>query len=64
MAGARQDVPLAYRVLYGFLHREGGRRTESALLQWYELDLENEVVQLDENKTEHARWWEDGFRRR
>ncbi len=57
---ASADVPLLYRLFYGFVHREGGRRTEAARLQWYELDLKNGVVQLDQNKTEHARWWKMG----
>jgi len=50
-------IPLAYRLFYGFLHREGGRRTETANLQWREIDLEHGVVQLDTNKTNHARFW-------
>ena len=57
---ASADVPLLYRLFYGFVHREGGRRTEAARLQWYGLDLKNGVVQLDQNKTEHARWWKMG----
>ena len=55
-----EPVPVGYRLLYGFLHREGGRRTETASLRWDELDLDNEVVQLDENKTQHSRWWKMG----
>ena len=51
------DVPLLYRLYYGVLHREGGRRTETAALTWAEIDLENGVIQLDKNKTDHARWW-------
>ncbi len=54
---ACEEVPLAYRVLYGFLHREGMRRGEAAALQWSDLDLDNETVSLDENKTDHPRWW-------
>ncbi|HEY3235879.1 MAG TPA: tyrosine-type recombinase/integrase [Polyangiaceae bacterium] len=54
---ACREIPLAYRMFYGFLHREGGRRTETASLYWREFDLEHGVVQLDENKTQHARWW-------
>ena len=52
-----EQVPLLYRLYYGMLHREGGRRSETAALVWGELDLENGVIQLDENKTDHARWW-------
>ncbi len=55
-----RDVPLAYRVLYGFLHREGMRIGEALDLEWSELDLDRGVVQLDENKTDHARWWKLG----
>ncbi len=54
---ANTDVPLMYRVYYGFLHREGGRRSETAALQVHEIDVDHETVQLDENKTQHARWW-------
>ncbi len=50
-------VPLAFRILYGFLHREGVRRGEAAALQWRDLDLENGTISLDENKTDHPRWW-------
>lgn len=51
------DIPLGYRLFNDFLHREGGRRTETAMLQVHKLDLDHGVVQLDENKTNHARWW-------
>ncbi len=57
MASPEDKVPLAYRLFYGFLHREGGRRSETARLQWREVDLENGVLQMDINKTDHARWW-------
>jgi len=55
--GKHPGIPLAYRVFYGFLHREGMRRSEAALLQWRDLDLEHGTVNLDENKTDHPRWW-------
>jgi integrase len=51
------EVPLEWRIFYGFLHREGMRRSEATGLQWRELDLANETIALDENKTNHARWW-------
>ncbi len=51
------SIPLGYRLFYGFLHREGGRRSETARLAWREVDLENGVLQMDVNKTDHARWW-------
>ncbi len=50
-------VPLAYRVLYGFVHREGVRRGEASALEWRDVDLEHGTVSLDENKTDHPRWW-------
>ncbi len=50
-------VPFGFRLFYGFLHREGVRRAEAADLQWKDLDLENETIALDENKTDHPRWW-------
>ena len=54
---ADTTIPLCYRVLWGFLHREGMRRSEAAALSWRDLDLENGVVRLEQNKTDHARWW-------
>ncbi len=57
---ACRTVPLGYRLYYGLLHREGGRRSETAALRWAEIDLENGVIQLDKNKTNHARWWKTG----
>jgi integrase len=50
-------VPFTFRLLYGFLHREGMRRSEAAGLQWKDLDFDNETISLDDNKTDHARWW-------
>ena len=52
-------VPLCYRLLWGFLHREGVRRSEAAALVWGDLELKREhpTITLDENKTDHARWW-------
>jgi integrase len=57
---ACSSVPLAYRVLWGFLHREGMRRGEAVTLAWQDLDLENGTVSLDENKTDHPRFWKLG----
>lgn len=51
------DVPLCYRVFYGFLAREGMRRGEAAALTWRELDLKRGAVSLDENKTDDPRAW-------
>lgn len=50
-------VPLAYRVLYGVLAREGMRRGEAASISWAELDLERGAVAIDRNKTDDARAW-------
>jgi integrase len=50
-------IPLAWRVLYGWLHREGMRRSEAARLLWRHLDLERNTVRLDANKTDDARAW-------
>ena len=65
-----QDVPLRHRLLYGFLAREGMRRSEAMRLCWSDIDLERGTVTLDENKptaaprpgcatgpvTAHRRW--------
>jgi integrase len=53
-------VPLAWRLLWGFLHREGMRRGEAVALTWRDVDLEHGTVSLDENKTDHARFWKLG----
>ncbi|MDI3290478.1 tyrosine-type recombinase/integrase [Polyangium sp. 15x6] len=54
---ASVEVPLAWRVFYGFLHREGLRRSEVARLTWRDFDLERGAVTLDENKTDDPRAW-------
>lgn len=56
LLGARA-VPLAYRMLYGFLSREGTRKGEAELLDWPALDLETGSVRLDINKTDDPRAW-------
>lgn len=50
-------VPLARRVLYGFLAREGLRCGEALALGWPELDLKRGAVRLDRNKTDDPRAW-------
>jgi hypothetical protein len=50
-------VPLAFRVLYAFLHREGMRKGEAKALEWAGVRLANGVVSLDENKTDMPRSW-------
>jgi integrase len=52
-----KKVPLARRVLYGFLAREGLRLGEALGLRWRDLDLVRGVVTLDENKTDDPRAW-------
>jgi integrase len=50
-------VPLDWRILYGFLDREGPRYSEAAGLTWRDLDLDRGAVKLDENKTDDPRAW-------
>jgi len=51
------EVPLHRRVIYGFLTREGMRRSEAERLTWADVDLERGAVTLDENKTSDPRAW-------
>lgn len=50
-------IPLAARMHYGVLAREGMRRSEAASLTWGDVDLERGAVTLDENKTDDPRAW-------
>jgi integrase len=50
-------VPLAYRLLWGFLAREGMRSSEAIQLRWGDVDLKDGSVTLDENKTDEPRSW-------
>lgn len=52
-----REIPLANRMLYGFLAREGMRRQEALMLTWADLDLERGAVRLDVNKTDDRRAW-------
>jgi len=54
---ACKDVPLCYRVFYGWQDREGTRSEEARSLQWQDLDLELGTVSLDKNKTDDPRAW-------
>jgi len=54
---ACEAVPLARRVLWGFLSREGLRCGEALGLAWADLDLTRGVVRLDRNKTDDPRAW-------
>jgi integrase len=51
------DLPIHMRVLYGFLHRGGCRRSEALGLRIKDFDLERGTVLLSENKTEDPRMW-------
>lgn len=51
------NIPFEWRVFYGFLHREGPRRSEAVRLTWSDFDLERGAVTLDENKTDDPRAW-------
>jgi integrase len=53
-AKGKTVVPLAYRVAYSFLHREGMRKSEVQNLTWADLNLDKGVVSLDLNKTGQA----------
>ena len=50
-------IPLARRVLYGVLAREGLRCGDALGLQWTDLDLERGAIRLDTNKTDDPRAW-------
>jgi integrase len=54
---ACEQIPAVWRLLYGFLHREGMRRSEALSLQWRDLDLRRGAVVLDKNKTNDPRAW-------
>ena len=51
------EAPLARRVLFAFLAREGCRVSEAAGLTFEDVDLERGVITLDENKTDDPRAW-------
>jgi integrase len=51
------DVPLAHRLFYGFLAREGMRKSEALALSWRDVDRVRGAVSLDRNKTDDPRAW-------
>jgi len=51
------EVPLHFRLYYGFLSREGCRKSEALGLTWADVDLQRGVVNLDTNKTDRPRTW-------
>lgn len=50
-------VPLAERLFYGVIDREGFRFSEARALEWGDLDLQRGAVRLDVNKTDDPRAW-------
>lgn len=54
---ATTTIALSSRLLYGFLVREGMRRSEAGRMTWGDLDLVRGSVRLDENKTDDPRAW-------
>jgi len=50
-------VPLHYRMLWGFIAREGMRSSEAIQLRWGDVDLKDGSVVLDENKSDDPRSW-------
>ncbi len=56
-APGKSGVPLVYRLVYGFLAREGMRKEEALAMTWSDLDLERGAVRLDTNKTDDPRAW-------
>lgn len=52
-----RDVAIDDRILFGFLDREGTRKSEAAALEWSDLDLVRGAINLDENKTDDPRAW-------
>jgi integrase len=54
------DAPLARRFAFGFLAREGMRKSEALRLTWADVDLSRGVVSLDANKTDDPRAWRLG----
>ena len=51
------EVSLEHRMLYGFLAREGMRKSEALRLTWDDFNLERGMVRLDVNKTDEPRAW-------
>lgn len=54
------EIPLLYRVLYGWLHRNGSRITETLHIDYGHLDLDRSRVHLEAawTKTRRARFWD------
>jgi integrase len=54
---ACEIVPIEYRLLWGFLAREGMGEGEALALVWGDLDLARGAVRLDKNNTDDPRAW-------
>ncbi len=54
---ACEDIPLAARLMWGLLAREGMRHGEARQLRWADLNLERGAVRLDTTKTDEPRVW-------
>ncbi len=56
---ACKDIPLVYRMLYGYLTRNGCRAGESLQITWDHVDLETGDIRIDKRwtKTKVARRW-------
>lgn len=54
---ANVAIDVRYRMLIGFLTREGCRKNEARSMTWDDFDLENGTVTLDRNKTDAPRSW-------
>jgi integrase len=52
-------IPLCWRVLYAWLHRNGGRVTETSKIDYLHLDLERGRIRIEATwtKTGRARFW-------
>jgi integrase len=51
------EIPLHWRLFWGFLYREGLRASEAFNLRVRDLDLEAGIITLDKNKTADPRAW-------
>jgi integrase len=51
------EVPLVYRVFFGFLSREGCRPSEALRFERNDFDIDRGAVTLDRNKTNDPRAW-------
>ena len=57
MSAPADRVPLSYRMLFGFMTRNGCRKGEACALQMRDFDLNRGTVTLNDNKTSDPRKW-------